>query len=42
MGLLFRKNIAYFDILYETKQHISQIKHVALFWKNPKYYPIEP
>jgi len=34
--------LLYFKNLYEPKQHLSQLKKVEMFSKNPKNYPIVP
>jgi len=40
--LFFLLNVSYFDKLYKRSQHISQLKHVAKFLKNPKNSPFVP
>jgi len=42
VGLLFIINIAYFENLYEPKQHLSQLKKGDKFLKNQNNFPIVP
>ena len=42
IGFLYIINIEFWKIYFKPKQHLSQLKKVAKFLKNPKKIPIVP